>query len=82
MYGVDTPEIRGKTFGERALAKVARDYVRDLLNNSEMIMLKDVRRGKYFRIVAEVYIDGESLGKKLLDEKLAVEYYGGTKKVW
>lgn len=36
-------------------------------------------RGKYFRIVADVYLDGKNLGDILVKEDHAVAYDGGTK---
>ena len=58
VAGVDTPEIRGKSPAEKALAIEARDRVRELLTNAKTIDLLNVERGKYFRLVASVRIDG------------------------
>jgi len=58
VAGVDTPEIRGKCPAEKALAIEARDRVRELLTNAKTIDLLNVERGKYFRLVASVRIDG------------------------
>jgi len=44
--------------------------------------LTNLQRGKYFRIVANVVVDGVSLGQELLDNKLAYEYSGGKKLKW
>ena len=38
-----------------------------------------MQRGKYFRIVADVYYDGKSLADVLLKNNLAVRYDGETK---
>ena len=38
-----------------------------------------MQRGKYFRIVADVYTDGQSVGEGLVREGLAVVYGGGKK---
>jgi endonuclease YncB( thermonuclease family) len=38
-----------------------------------------MKRGKYFRIVAFVYIDGKSLGDELLKHGLAIKYEGKKK---
>lgn len=81
INGIDTPELRGKCKKEKELARAAKQKTVELLRNAKKIELKNIQRGKYFRIVADVYIDGESLGKKLLDLNLAVEYHGGTKKM-
>ena len=82
MNGVDTPEIRGKCQYENNLALEARDFVRDKLSNAKEIKLTNLQRGKYFRVVANVMVDGVSLERELLDNKLAYEYYGGKKLNW
>jgi len=82
VNGVDTPEIRGKCQYEKNLALEARDFVRDKLSNAKEIKLTNLQRGKYFRVVANVLVDGVSLEKELLDNKLAYEYSGGKKLNW
>ena len=82
LYGVDTPEIRGKSKYEKQLALKAKEYTFNALSNAKNIELRNIRRGKYFRIVADVYYDNKSLAKELIDNGLAYEYFGGTKKPW
>ena len=82
VNGVDTPEIQGKCRYEKNLALKARDFVRDKLANAKEIKLTNLQRGKYFRVVANVLVDGVSLEQELLDKKLAYSYDGGTKLNW
>jgi len=82
VNGVDTPEIRGKCQYEKNLALEARDFVRDKLSNAKEIKLINLQRGKYFRVVANVLVDGVSLEQELLDNKLAYRYDGGRKLSW
>jgi endonuclease YncB( thermonuclease family) len=82
VNGVDTPEIRGKCQYEKDLALEARDFVRVKLSNAKEIKLTNLQRGKYFRVVANVLVDGVSLEQELLDNKLAYEYSGGKKLSW
>jgi len=82
VNGVDTPEIRGKCQYEKNLALKARDFVRVKLANAKEIQLTNLQRGKYFRVVANVVVDGVSLEQELLDNKLAYEYSGGKKISW
>ena len=82
VNGVDTPEIRGKCLYEKNLALKARDFVRAKLANAKEIKLTNLQRGKYFRVVANVLVDGVSLEKELLDNNLAYEYGGGKKLNW
>jgi len=82
LEGVDTPEIQGKCQYEKDLAIKARDFVRSKLDNANEIMLNNLQRGKYFRIVADVTVDGVSLEKELLENELAYKYSGGKKSSW
>ena len=82
LNGVDTPEIQGKCQYEKDLALLARDFVRKKLENAKEIKLTKLQRGKYFRVVADVTIDGVSLEQELLENKLAYKYTGGKKSSW
>ena len=82
LNGVDTPEIEGKCQYEKDLALEARDFVRNKLANAKEIKLTKLQRGKYFRVVADVMIDGVSLEQELLENKLAYKYTGGSKSSW
>ncbi len=53
--------------------------VADILKNAEQITLKNMERGKYFRIAADVIVDGENLADQLIDVGVAVKYDGGKK---
>jgi len=82
VNGIDTPEIRGRCLYEKNLALEARDFVRAKLSNAKEIKLTNLQRGKYFRVVANVVVDGVSLEQELLDNELAYEYSGGKKLSW
>ena len=82
LNGVNTPEIQGKCQYEQDLALKARDFVRKRLANAKEIKLTKLQRGKYFRVVADVMVDGVSLEKVLLDNELAYKYTGGKKSSW
>ena len=82
LNGVDTPEIQGKCQYEKDLALKARDFVRNKLANAKEIKLTNLQRGKYFRVVANVLVDGVSLEQDLLENKLAYKYTGGEKSSW
>ena len=79
INGVDTPEMRGKCEQEKLLARKAKQYTVTKLRSAKTIELYNMQRGKYFRIVADVYADGQSVGEGLVREGLAVVYDGGKK---
>ncbi|KMP11205.1 nuclease [Candidatus Nitromaritima sp. SCGC AAA799-A02] len=79
VNGIDTPEIRGKCEKEKYDAQQARDMVADILKDAEKITLKNMKRGKYFRIAADVIVDGENLADILIEAGMADKYGGGKK---
>ena len=79
VNGIDTPEIKGKCEKEKYDAKQAQQKVADILKDAEQIDLKNMERGKYFRIAADVIVDGESLADMLIEAGMAVKYDGGKK---
>lgn len=79
VAGIDTPEIRGKCQAEKILARQARQITIDALNNAKVIKLQNIKRGKYFRLVAIVMVDDINLGNILINKNLAVAYDGGKK---
>jgi endonuclease YncB( thermonuclease family) len=83
VAGVDTPEIRGKCDREKVLAQQAKLMTSQFVKrNTGSVELRNPSRGKYFRIVADVWANGQSLKRKLLDAKLAYPYNGGKKQSW
>jgi len=58
VSGIDAPEMRAKCSSEKTKAIQGRDYLKAVLARSEVIELHNVERGKYFRIVANVIVDG------------------------
>lgn len=80
VLGVDTPEMRTKNKCEKEKAKNAKKLVRSILKHAKRIDLINLKRGKYFRVVADVIIDGKSLTHYLLKNGLAYSYDGGKKR--
>ena len=79
VNGIDTPEINGKCEKEKYDAQQARDMVADILKDADQIKLKNMERGKYFRIAADVFVDGENLSEVLVGAGMAIRYSGGKK---
>ena len=73
LSDIDTPEIRGE---EREEGLISRSFVVEKLTNAEDIVIKTFkdRKGKYGRYIGEVFVDGLSLNKELLQLGLAEEY--------
>ena len=81
INGIDAPELRGKCAQEKRWALRAKQFVVEKLRHARKIVLKNMHRGKYFRIIADVYVDEVNLGEEMIKRGLAVEYHGGPRKM-
>ena len=79
--GYDTPEIRGKCRREKFLAVQAKKLLSSILSNAERVELRNIKRGTFFRVVADVYIDGRPLSELMLKTKFARIYDGKSKRL-
>jgi micrococcal nuclease len=82
VNGIDTPEMKDKNERIKILARRVKFIVQQRLENCDKITLKNPKRGKYFRIVADVYCHDENISKTLIDLGLAIPYDGGQKIEW
>ncbi|MDA9951727.1 thermonuclease family protein [Oligoflexaceae bacterium] len=80
IAGVDTAEMASGEPCERRMAIKAKTWLRSLLKGASEIRILNIRRGKYFRIVADVYADRASVSQLLLDQGFATRYAGKKKK--
>lgn len=86
LNGIDSPEIKGHTITEKAMALVARDELKKKILDKH-VTLKNVSTEKYGRLLADVYVVDDKntqqlwLNKWMLDNKYAVFYDGDTKKI-
>lgn len=82
VSGIDAPELKGKCKEEKTAARLAKKRTVNLLRSAKVIELRNIQRGKYFRILADVYVDGNSLAEDLISNGLAVSYSGGKRINW
>jgi endonuclease YncB( thermonuclease family) len=82
VNGVDAPEIRGKCEAEKLAAREAKQFTVAMLRGAKKIELRNLQRGKYFRLLADVYVDGKSLTTALIEAGHARPYHGGTREGW
>ena len=86
FYGVDTWESRTRNLEEKKKGLAAKEFVKDLLENSDegKFLLKSHGVGKYGRVLGELFVKGNetSVNELLKENGHASEYYGGKKKVF
>lgn len=76
---IDTPEIKGKLPCEKEAARSAKRLIENRLKNAKRIDLENVDKDKYFRLLADVIVDGKPIKDILLKNNLAYAYEGKTK---
>jgi len=74
IKGIDAPEIRGRCSLEKTRAFDSRNFLLKELERAKVIKLKNIERGKYFRIVSDVFVDNRNVAKLLIDNGYAVSY--------
>jgi len=82
LYGIDTPESRTRDLDEKARGKMAGAYLKEALDNGTKVVietkLKD-SRGKYGRVLGNVVVDGVNINEAMIENSLAVAYFGQSK---
>ena len=84
VLGVDAPELRGKCESEKVKARESKQFTVQALRSAKTIELRNMQRGKYFRILADVYVyvDGKNLAGSLIKAGHARVYDGGKRLGW
>ena len=81
LYGIDTPESRTSDDQEKVYGLAAKDFVVKWTNSGDLTLktFKD-DRGKFGRILGEIWYGGEhNVNQLLIDNHHAVRYHGQSK---
>ena len=81
LLGIDTPESRTRDLEEKARGLAAKDRVKELCPVGSSVTLKNTKegRGKFGRILGEIFVGDINVNQQLVSEGHAVEYFGGKK---
>ncbi|WP_304354232.1 thermonuclease family protein [Brachyspira innocens] len=74
IRGIDTPELRDNREEVKKRAYEAKTELEKLLLNAKEIILYNIGRDKYFRILASVKADEIDIGEYMIKNKFAVKY--------
>lgn len=72
LRGINCPELSSKNPQIHSAAKMAKGFTMTKIARADKIYLNNIGRGCYFRIIADVWLDGKDLGTMLFGEGLAV----------
>ena len=82
LYGIDTPESRTRNKDEKVRGKLASAFLQEAIDSGKKVVietkLKD-SKGKFGRVLGNVIVDGVNINQALVDNYLAVAYFGQSK---
>jgi micrococcal nuclease len=87
LYGIDTWESRTRDLEEKKKGLAAKARLKELIYNKPFVIKTHKKqKGKYGRILGEIFIKGEGLDEinvndLLFEEGHACKYYGGNKEL-
>ena len=81
LFGIDTPESRTRDLDEKARGKLAKDFLSYCLASSDDHVIKTSvdGKGKFGRVLGEIYCDGKNINLLMIDKHHAVAYKGQSK---
>lgn len=82
LAGIDTPESRTRDKEEKIFGKLAGKYLSDHIKNAERVVIKteyEDAKGKFGRVLGQVWCDGVNINAKMVNEGYAVAYHGQNK---
>jgi micrococcal nuclease len=79
LFGVDCPECRSRDLEEKAAGLAAKRFVERFLQVGETYTLNTQGKGKFGRYLGTISNETETVNKALINEHLAVVYYGQNK---
>lgn len=81
ILGLDAPELHARCPTELAEARQARDYLRRLLDGSE-VTIERWKLDRYGRTLARVTVQGRDVADIMIQQGLARPYHGERRLSW
>ena len=81
LYGIDTPESRTRDKDEKVRGLLSKDFLKNAIADGKVVLktkLKD-SRGKFGRVLAEVWVNDQNINQNMVEENHAVAYFGQSK---
>lgn len=82
LFGIDTPESRTRDLTEKVFGLASKDYLKHMVSEAKTVVCKTHvadARGKFGRVLGEIWCDGVNINQRMVDEGYAVTYYGENK---
>ena len=81
IQGIDTPESRTRDKVEKRFGLLEKEFVEDFFKIGDVILTtkKYDAKGKFGRILGELWVFDTNVNRKMIEEHHAVEYHGQSK---
>lgn len=81
LLGIDTPESRTRDREEKARGLLSKQALKDLLTDKDFVIKthKKKAKGKFGRVLGELWMEEKNINKEMIELGYAVEYYGQSK---
>ena len=80
LYGIDTPESRTSDATEKIYGMAAKEFLTKWTNSGGLtIKTHKAAKGKFGRILGEIWCFNTNVNEKLVEENHAVRYHGQSK---
>tara|TARA_R100000656_G_scaffold53383_1_gene42236 strand:- start:306 stop:728 length:423 start_codon:yes stop_codon:yes gene_type:complete len=81
LYGIDTPESRTRNLDEKARGLLSKKFLVDAITDKKVVVRTKMKdsRGKYGRVLGEIWVGRKNINKDMVKNHHAVSYYGQSK---
>lgn len=80
MFGIDTPESRTRDKDEKARGLLSKQFLVDELSKGDVVIkTKKDKKGKFGRILGELYVNDININQMMIHSFHAVAYHGQNK---
>ena len=80
LMGINAPESRTRDKEEKVRGLAAKEWLsKEFYDAVDPIEMQSHGKGKFGRILGEIFINGVNINKQMVEEGHAVEYYGGKR---
>lgn len=74
LCDINAPEINDDRDDIQELAEQAKEYLSEAVKKAKKIELKKCSRDRYFRIDAQLWLDGVNIGQEMMNKGLVKKY--------
>ena len=77
LAGIDTPESRTRDLDEKARGKLSKAYLKESIKGKKIVLKTKIKdsRGKFNRVIAEVWAEFEEGSLRNINELMIKEYH-------